>query len=68
MVTEQENLNFQYFSYLCIILLVLLNTMEYIPILSKQFLKRNTNNYNDVMMYLGHIWPNGRERKSHHKI
>ena len=37
------------------VLLVLLNTMEYIHILSKQFKKRNSNNYNNVMMYLGHI-------------
>ena len=37
------------------LLFLLLNTIEYIYILSKELLKRNTNDYNDGMMYLGHI-------------
>ena len=53
MVTEHENLKFRYFSFLFIFLL--LNTIDYIYIVSKKLLKRNTNDYNDVMMYLGHI-------------
>ena len=51
-----KNLNFSILAF-CLLFL-LLNTIEYIYILSKKLLKRNTNNYNDVIMYLGHIWPN----------
>ena len=53
MVTEHEKLKFRYFGFF--LLFLLLNTIEYIYVLSKKLLKRNTNDYNDIMMYLGHI-------------
>ena len=49
---KRKTLNFDILA-VCL-LLVLLNTIEYIYIVSKKLLKRNTNDYNDVMMYLGH--------------
>ena len=52
-----KNLNFVILAF-CLLFL-LLNTIEYIYILSKKLSKRNTNDYNDVIMYLGHILPNG---------
>ena len=64
--TAEKALNFDILAVS--LLLVLLNAMTHVYILSKQVLKPNTNNYNDIMMYLGHIWPNGRESKSHHKV
>ena len=48
-----KTLNFDILAF-CLLFL-LLNTIEYIYIVSKKLLKRNTNDYNDVMMYLGHI-------------
>ena len=58
MVTEHENLKFRYFSFLFIIFVTKDNRMH-VYILSKKLLKRNTNDYNNVMMYLGHIRLNG---------
>ena len=48
-----KNLDFDILAFY--LLFLLLNTIEYIYILSKKLLKRNTNDYNDVIMYLGHI-------------
>ena len=52
MVTEEENLKFRYFNCLFIIGVTKHNRIH---IVSKKLLKRNTNDYNDFMMYLGHI-------------
>ena len=54
MVTEHEKLKFRYFSFLFIIFVTKHNRIH-IYILSKKLLKRNTNDYNNVIMYLGHI-------------
>ena len=50
---QKKTLNFDILAVS--LLLVLLNAMTYVYILSNQALKPNTNNYNDIMMYLGHI-------------
>ena len=53
MVTEHKKLKFRYFSFLFIIFVTKHNRI-YIYLVKEAF-KRSTNDYNDVIMYLGHI-------------